>query len=154
MQHALDEDLYAILESSSSASYEELKANYRKLILKYHPDKLNEEEREVSSFEFQRLDQAWKILSNPGLRHQYDTQQRADQLTCALVHDEIELHEMTWHQDDLTYIYPCRCGGDYTLSRDNASGSRTVNCSNCSLYINVSVEQQPDKSTQNDMTKR
>eukprot|EP00057_Strongylocentrotus_purpuratus_P029444 XP_011683918.1 PREDICTED: dnaJ homolog subfamily C member 24-like [Strongylocentrotus purpuratus] len=76
MQPAPDEDLYTILESSSSASYQELKANYRKLILKYHPDKLNEEERDVSSFEFQRLDQAWKILSNPGLRHQYDTQQR------------------------------------------------------------------------------
>nr|XP_054760619.1 dnaJ homolog subfamily C member 24-like [Lytechinus pictus] len=155
MQETVDQDLYTILESSSSASYEELKANYRRLVLKYHPDKVSEDEREGCHLEFQRLDKAWKILSDSNLRHQYDTRQRATQLTNTLVNDEISLDDMSWNEDDLTYSHQCRCGGEYILSEDDASeGSRLVNCSNCSLCIEVVVEEELDESVTKDVTKR
>ena len=62
-------DLYAILKVSKSTTQNEIKKAYRKLVLQHHPDKEN-----GSDYDFQILQQAYKVLSNPNLRKLYDQQ--------------------------------------------------------------------------------
>lgn len=66
------DDYYGILGLKRSASQKEVKAAYRKLALKYHPDKVPEEEREESENVFVRVSGAYSILSDEKKRKVYD----------------------------------------------------------------------------------
>lgn len=64
--------LYEILEIESSATGSDIKRAYRKLALKYHPDKVNEEEREDAEIKFKEVSSAYEILMDEGKREEYD----------------------------------------------------------------------------------
>lgn len=65
-------DLYEILEVESSASGIEIKRSYRKLALRYHPDKVGEDEREEAEIKFKEISHAYEILSDEAARLHYD----------------------------------------------------------------------------------
>lgn len=65
---------YEDLGVSSSASMEEIKKAYRKLSLKYHPDKPS-----GSADKFKKINEAYQVLSNPTTKKQYDMRQQAHQ---------------------------------------------------------------------------
>lgn len=64
------EDLYTILEADSGLTDTELKAKYKKLVLKYHPDK-NRQCHDCRE-KFNKIVEAWEILGNAEKREQYD----------------------------------------------------------------------------------
>lgn len=64
-------DYYEILELDKSASDEEIRRSYRKLALKWHPDK-NKEKKKEAEKRFQEISEAYSTLSNKKLRKQYD----------------------------------------------------------------------------------
>ncbi|KAI2637056.1 hypothetical protein GGS26DRAFT_468277 [Hypomontagnella submonticulosa] len=64
-------DYYADLEISSNASTEEIRKQFRKLALKYHPDRNPGRESEVNP-KFQTIQSAHEILVDDALRRQYD----------------------------------------------------------------------------------
>jgi DnaJ-class molecular chaperone len=63
-------DFYEILGVDRGASSDELKRAYRKIALKYHPDK-NPDNKEAED-KFKEAAEAYSVLSNPEKRNKYD----------------------------------------------------------------------------------
>ena len=63
-------DFYEILGVSKSASEDEMKKAYRKLAIKYHPDK-NPDDKSAEE-KFKEAAEAYEVLSNPDKRAKYD----------------------------------------------------------------------------------
>ena len=64
-------DYYQILGVNKNASDEEIKRAYRKLAMKYHPDK-NPNKKEAEE-RFKEINEAYAVLSDKDKRKQYDT---------------------------------------------------------------------------------
>ena len=62
---------YEILRIPEDATDKDIKTAYRKLVMQYHPDK-NLDNIEEAKNKFIEVDTAYKVLSNPNLRKQYD----------------------------------------------------------------------------------
>ncbi|MDD3581740.1 MAG: DnaJ C-terminal domain-containing protein [Desulfobacca sp.] len=65
-----DQDYYQILGVSKDASPEHIKKAYRRLALKYHPDK-NKGDKHAEEM-FKKISEAYAVLSNPEKRKEYD----------------------------------------------------------------------------------
>ncbi len=63
-------DYYDVLGVSKSASAEEIKKAYRKLAIKYHPDK-NPDDKSAED-KFKEAAEAYEVLSNPEKKQRYD----------------------------------------------------------------------------------
>lgn len=61
---------YQILGVEKKVNFDEIKSKYRKLAMKYHPDRNagNEEAEE----KFKQITEAYEVLSNPEKRREYD----------------------------------------------------------------------------------
>ena len=68
-------DYYAILGVPRNATQEEIKRAYRRLALKYHPDR-NPGDREAEE-KFKEISEAYEVLSDPEKRAIYDAQGHA-----------------------------------------------------------------------------
>src|SRR5579859_1320281 len=66
----MSKDYYSILGVSKTANTDEIKAAYRKLALKYHPDR-NPDNKEAEE-KFKEAAQAYEVLSDADKRRQYD----------------------------------------------------------------------------------
>ncbi|CRK97184.1 CLUMA_CG010581, isoform A [Clunio marinus] len=64
-------DYYKILDVSKTANLKEIKNSYRKLALKWHPDK-NPDNAEKAAEMFGRISEAYEVLSDSEKRRQYD----------------------------------------------------------------------------------
>uniref|UniRef100_H3D5H0 DnaJ heat shock protein family (Hsp40) member B6b n=2 Tax=Tetraodon nigroviridis TaxID=99883 RepID=H3D5H0_TETNG len=64
-------DYYRVLGVHKSATQEDIKKAYRKLALKWHPDK-NPENKEEAEKRFKELSEAYEVLSDENKRNTYD----------------------------------------------------------------------------------
>jgi len=71
----MNKDLYRILGVSKNASDDEIKKAFRKLSLKYHPDRQggkSEKEKKEAEEKMKEISAAWTVLSDPEKKRQYD----------------------------------------------------------------------------------
>lgn len=66
----MSKDYYKILEVDRNASQDDIKKSYRKLAIKYHPDKNNGDK--AAEEKFKEVSEAYDILSNEEKKSQYD----------------------------------------------------------------------------------
>ncbi|MGL4534249.1 MAG: molecular chaperone DnaJ [Fusobacteriaceae bacterium] len=69
-------DYYEILGINKGASETEIKKAYRKMAMKYHPDKYSnatDSEKKEAEIKFKELNEANQVLSDTGKKQQYDT---------------------------------------------------------------------------------
>ncbi|KAI5131757.1 dnaJ homolog subfamily C member 24 [Manis pentadactyla] len=135
-------DWYSILEADPSASISDLKQNYQKLILMYHPDKQSADVPagtvEECIQKFIEIDQAWKILGNEETKKEYDLQRHENHLrNLGPVDAQVYLEEMSCNEDDHSFSLSCRCGGKYSVSKDEAEVVTLISCDTCSLIIEL-----------------
>lgn len=64
-------DLYSVLGVEKNASQDEIKKAYRKLAMKYHPDR-NAWDKEAEA-KFKEINEAYQTLGDPQKKQQYDT---------------------------------------------------------------------------------
>ncbi|MBN2803994.1 MAG: J domain-containing protein [Deltaproteobacteria bacterium] len=71
-------DYYETLKVASTADEKEITAAYKKLVLKYHPDKHQGNELEdLAKEKLEQLNEAYKVLSDKNTRIKYDSIRRA-----------------------------------------------------------------------------
>ena len=63
-------DYYEVLGVANTAPADEIKSAYRKLAMKYHPDR-NQDNPEAKE-KFTEISEAYEVLSNPEKRQRYD----------------------------------------------------------------------------------
>ena len=66
-----NEDYYKVLGVSKSATDEQIKKAFKKLAIKFHPDK-NKNDPEGAKAKFQKIANAYEVLSDEDKRRVYD----------------------------------------------------------------------------------
>jgi curved DNA-binding protein CbpA len=64
--------LYDTLGLEQDATDKEIRAGFRKLALKHHPDRFPDNERDAAEKKFQSMTEAFNVLSRPDSREEYD----------------------------------------------------------------------------------
>ena len=118
---AAKQDYYELLGVSRSASEDELKKAYRKLAMKYHPDR-NQGDKEAEA-RFKEVSEAYEVLSDSRKRQQYD-QFGHDGLRSAFGPGGFDFGRDFTHGADLQDILGSIFGGGGGIFDDFFGGSR------------------------------
>lgn len=102
---------YAILGVSQYAKYREIKAAYRRLALKYHPDRNNSP---VSENSIKIINAAFEVLSDKDKRRQYD-EKLVNSIILHRKKEETKSNTSSSHASSSTAY----SGSDYNNSHDN-----------------------------------
>src|SRR5260370_22173992 len=68
----MTQDFYAVLGVARTADEAEIKKAYRKLAMRYHPDKVGAEEKVAAEAKFKEITEAYEVLRDPEKRAVYD----------------------------------------------------------------------------------
>ena len=103
-------DYYEILEIEPDADYNEVKAAYHRLALKYHPDKSTDQQNDATAFRL--VQEAWTVIGNEVSREEYD-KLISDQDNLGANAEVVSLSEFSRSGDQFSKM--CRCGSSYDV---------------------------------------
>jgi len=132
--------LYEILGCDKATSFETLKVNYRKLLVKLHPDKSVSSSTTAACAE---LNKAWNVLKDPDLKKKYDEQiEQNDINTEVTIFETLNVDNLEDNEVDDTLFYKCRCGGLFLVPKLMVFNVHQIEpilfpCDDCSLFIEV-----------------
>lgn len=130
-------DYYQILEAERTATTDEIKKNYQRLALLFHPDK---QDGEKSDAKFLLVQKAWSVLRDPTSRKQYDAELTCHEHSELLIYEAISVKDMEYDADEGIYSYTCRCGGTYLLdAKESMLPKVIIGCDECSFSIDVTL---------------
>ncbi|EDO35358.1 predicted protein [Nematostella vectensis] len=60
----------------------------------------------------------------------------------AVYHDEVEIEDFEYDEETETYFYPCPCGDQFQITKDQLeAGEEVATCPSCSLIVRVIYDQ-------------
>jgi len=60
----------------------------------------------------------------------------------SVFHDEVEIEDMEYDEEDELYHYPCPCGDRFEITKEELeNGEDVAKCPSCSLIIKVIYDQ-------------
>src|ERR1700742_1733419 len=65
-------DYYEVLSVTKTADGDEIKRSYRRLAMKYHPDRNDGDGKHEAEVKFKEAAEAYEVLSDPAKRQKYD----------------------------------------------------------------------------------
>ncbi|XP_043478300.1 dnaJ homolog subfamily C member 24-like [Leptopilina heterotoma] len=132
-------DFYEILGCSEKATYEDLKSAFHKLILKSHPDKVHDSNKDAD--DFHEIQEAWTILSKPESRKLYDAERKQAKLEEESIVVLARITSDELYPKDEKFAYQCRCGSEYIIDNEDLKNNEQfyVACDECTFYILVQV---------------
>lgn len=72
----------------------------------------------------------------------------------SVYHDEVEIEDFEYDEDDETYYYPCPCGDQFQITRaELADGVDEATCPSCSLVIKVIYDKEAFVAKEEEVTK-
>ncbi|KAJ5671614.1 hypothetical protein N7507_000741 [Penicillium longicatenatum] len=170
-------DYYRVLEipfssnSTTPLSNLQIKLAYHKALLKHHPDKAGAVAQHSStassasatskfpsskgdqrSYTIDEITSAYKTLSDPQLRAEYDRSLRLNRSKSAedsteVFHtglETVDLDDMDYDEEEGSWYRGCRCGDERGFSVTEAHlessmdhGEVVIGCVGCSLYMKI-----------------
>jgi DnaJ-class molecular chaperone len=136
---------YDILEITKTATDKDIKKAYKRLAMKYHPDKADENKKEEHTKKFQQITEANEVLSDPEKRKLYDTYGKAGL-------DESRQRQTQPHDDihSIFNMFP----GMFPSQRSRPQGPRktpdtqfTINISLAQAYTGITKKFRITKDT-------
>ncbi|GIX92243.1 DPH3 homolog [Caerostris extrusa] len=72
----------------------------------------------------------------------------------AVYHDEVEIEDFEYDEEEEMYYYPCPCGDKFEISKEDlANGEDVATCPSCSLVIKVIYNVEDFQNTDEEMVK-
>lgn len=136
------QNLYEILGCNKGTSFDTLKENYRKLLVKLHPDKNISTSTTAACAE---LNKAWDVLKDPNSKKLYDEQiEQNDIDTEVTIFETVNVSDLENNGVDDTFSYVCRCGGLFLVPKSIVLNVCQLEpilfpCDDCSLFIEVVI---------------
>lgn len=134
------QNFYEILGCDKATPFEDLKENYRRLLVKLHPDKNTSSSTAAACAE---LNKAWNVLKDPDSKKLYDEQIYQNDIdTEVTVFETVNVCDLENNEAEDTLHYGCRCGGLFLVPKslvfnDSQTESLLFPCDDCSLFIKV-----------------
>ncbi|KAL4223479.1 DnaJ subfamily C member 24 [Mactra antiquata] len=135
------ENLYEILNCDQDVSFQTLKKSYQELALKYHPDKSKSGNH--STEKFIKINYAWKVLSDPWLRDQFDIKWKERCLAQSFpIQDTVDI-------DEFDVIETVKNGENYFNTNCNIGKSSGANIDDRDDNINTIASTDDTNVTEN-----
>ncbi|XP_065179147.1 DPH4 homolog [Sycon ciliatum] len=135
-------DYYKVLDIPSDCDAMVIKRKFQHLARIHHPDKLpttlSQAERAESLEHFQKIEEAWRVLSDEKLRNKFDAERAQGMNQQMPISEDVDLDTMEFDEEEKTYWHECRCSGRYeVLEEELENGVTLVGCTNCTLCIRL-----------------
>ncbi|KAG7211146.1 hypothetical protein KM043_010470 [Ampulex compressa] len=133
-------DHYEILGCPRESSHEDIKRAYRRCALLLHPDKCGLSESNAERF--REVLEAWRTLSQPESRKEYDALLSQAELDAegGLIYARISRDNLEPSKEENVFTYRCRCGSDYSVDGEllrERNRSIHVECRECTFVLVV-----------------
>lgn len=142
-------DYYQVLGVEKSAQADEIKKAYRKMALKYHPDK-NPGDKEAEE-KFKEAAEAYEVLSNPEKRRRYDQFGHAGVGGAGGFGGGMNMEDIFSHFGD---IFGGHFGGGFGGFGQQSRGARRLRGSDLRIRLKLNLEEIMNGATKKIKVKR
>ncbi|XP_017139940.1 DPH3 homolog [Drosophila miranda] len=71
----------------------------------------------------------------------------------SIYHDEVEIEDFEYDEEEEMYYYPCPCGDRFQISKEELiEGEEVATCPSCSLIIKVIYDPEMFKAEEDEET--